>query len=159
MTNIYGNAISGGDLSRQRYGDGFFSRRDNSWIPYLETNYIYNNEIKFEHYYDAEPIDDLEMDLSTNNIGVTIIYSVAADEFTINQNSIVNYVEDIVIFNSDYREVYRKSFDRKITDVENDINQKIEIELPVGDYNLAVKIKDRNSKKLGIYKSGISIEK
>ena len=64
-----------------------------------------------------------------------------------------------MVFNSDYREVYRKSFDRKITDVENDINQKIEIELPVGDYNLAMKIKDSNSKKLGIYKSDISIEK
>ena len=159
MTNIYGNAISGGDLSRQRYGDGFFSRRDNSWIPYLETNFIYNNEIKFEHYYDAEPIEDLEMGFISNNSGITIVYSVAVDEFTANKNSIVNYIEDIIVFNSDFREVYRKSFDRKITDVENDINQKIEIELPFGDYNLAVKIKDSNSKKLGIYKSSFSIEK
>jgi hypothetical protein len=159
MTNIYGNAITGGDLSRQRYGDGFFSRRDNSWIPYFEANYIYKNEIKYEHNYNADAIDDLEMDLKSSDTGITIIYTIPVDEFTENKNGIVNYVDDIVIFNSDFREIFRKSFEREISDMDNDISQKIEIKLPAGDYNFALKINDKNSKKLGIYKSGITVEK
>jgi len=158
ITNIYGNAITGGEISRSRYGGGFHSNW-NFWEPYLTTNFIYNNEMKFEYNYDADPIDDLEIGFISNDSGITIIYSVPVDEFTVNKNNIVNYIEEIVIFNSDFREVFRKSFDRKITDIENDIDQKIEIELPVGDYNLAVKIKDNNSKKLGLYKSNISVEK
>jgi len=156
MTNIYGNAISGGDLSRQRYGDGFFNRRDNSWIPYLQANFIYRNEMKFEYNYDSEPLDDFEMDIRSNKTGITIIYSVPVDEFA--DNNDVSYVENIVVFDNDYREVTRKSFERKTSDLDNDITQKIEIELPAGEYNLAIQLKDNNSKKLGIYKSKFQIE-
>jgi GWxTD domain-containing protein len=156
MTNIYGNAINGGELSQQRYGDNFFGRRSNSWMPHLQANFIYNNEMRFENNYDAEPIDDLEMNLLSNEIGIIIEYSVPADEFA--EDIKVSYNEDIVIFNSDFREVLRKSFNRNISDEQEDITQKIEIELPVGDYNLAVKIKDDNSNKMGIYKSKFQID-
>jgi GWxTD domain-containing protein len=155
MTNIYGNAISGGDLSHHRYGDRFFGRRSSSWMPYLESNFIYNNELKFKYNYNAEPIEDLEMDFISHNKGLTIFYSVPVDEFiAIDKN--IRYVEEIVVFNNDYREVSRKLNNRVITDLEKDINQKIEIELPIGEYSFAIKIKDNNSNKLGIYKSVVN---
>ena len=156
MTNIYGNAISGGDLSRQRYGDDFFSGRDNNWIPYLQANFIYNNEMKFNYNYDAEPIDDLEMEISTNKSRIIITYAVPADEFVANKD--IRFNEDIVVYNSDHREVIRKSFERKISNLDNEIKQIVEIDLPAGEYHLAIKIQDKNSKKLGIYKSTNRVE-
>jgi len=157
MTNIYGNAISGGELSMQRYGNDFFRGRDNSWIPYLQTNFIYKNEMKFVYNYDAEPIEDFKMDITSTESGFTITYTVPSDEFINNQS--IRYSEQIVVNNSDQREVTRKSFDRKITELNDEINQIIEIELPAGDYDLAIKIKDENSKKLGIYKSSFQVDK
>jgi len=156
MTNIYGNAISGGELSMQRYGNDFFRGRDNSWIPYLQTNFIYKNEMKFVYNYDAEPIEDFKIDIISTEAGFAITYTVPSDEFVKNQS--IKYLEHIVVNNSDQREVIRKSFDRKITELNDEINQIIEIDLPAGEYDLAIKIKDENSKKLGIYKSKINIE-
>jgi len=155
MTNIYGNAITGGALSQRSFGGG--DRDWYIWEPYLQANFIYYNEMKYDYNYDAEPIDDLEMDINSNESGVIINYLVPADEFT--ENNDVSYVENIVVFNNDYREVTRKSFERKISDLNNDIAQKIEIELPAGEYHLVIKINDLNSKKLGIYKSEIRVEK
>lgn len=156
MTNIYGNAISGSELSRKKYGNEFFGGMNNSWLPELQANFIYNNEMRYEHDYNANPIEDLEMNINTDSSGLLIEYTVPVDEFS--SNKPINYTEEIVIFNSDEREVVRKSFQRDITDLKNDISQKTEIKLPSGDYKLTVKIQDDNSNKLGIYKSDFRIK-
>jgi len=157
MTNIYGNAISGGDLSRQRHGQNFSRRRDNMSMPYLESNFIYKNEMRFQYHYDAKPINNLKMNISTSDSGMTIKYTVKVNEFSSRKKNI-NYIEEIVVFNNDLREVLRKSYNREITDKSKSIKQKIKLNLPTGDYNFAIKIKDENSNKMGIYKSTFQIE-
>ena len=156
ITNIYGNAITGGELSHSRYGNDIFRRRDDSWIPYLQSEFIYKNEMKYDYNYNAEPIEDLQMEILTSESGITINYSLPSAELTWNKN--ISYLENMVIYNSDQREILRKSFDRIINEKIDEIKQIIEIELPAGEYNIAIKLKDNNSKKLGIYKSLVNVE-
>jgi len=156
ITNIYGNAITGGELSFKRYGNNFFRGRDDSLIPYIQANFIYKNEMKYDYNYNAEPIKNLQMEILTSDSGITITYALPSSEFAKNKN--ISYSEQIVIYNSDQREVFREVFERKITERNDEIKQIIDIDLAAGEYNIAIKLKDDNSKKLGIYKSTMNVD-
>ena len=106
--------------------------------------------MRYQYNYNAEPIEDLEIEVNPEEKGLMIKYEVPANEFK--KDKIILYSEEIVVYNSDEREVWRKSFQREIDRSTKNINQKINIELPKGDYNLAIRIADTNSKKMGIYK-------
>jgi hypothetical protein len=112
--------------------------------------------MRFDFNYNAEPIADLKIDINSDNSGLLIKYSVPADEFK--KMKTINYNEEIVVFNSDEREVLRESFDREIHKTNGNINQQIKLKLLKGEYNLAMKIKDNHSNKMGIYKFNSRIE-
>ncbi len=158
MTNIYGNAITGGTISQRRYGSG--DRGWNIWEPYLQANFIYKNEIKYEYNYDAEPVEDLELEIITNNKNVVITYTVPIDEFFISEDQRVIYNEELVIFDEDYLEIKRLDSEQKIKnspELDDTIIRKIEMELSPGEYTVAIRLKDLNSNKLGIYKSVLTV--
>lgn len=159
MTNIYGNAITGGELSQSRYGNGLYDRW-NVWESYLQANYIYKNEIKYEHNYEAEPVDDLELEITTNNNNIGIIYTLPINEFFISEDQQVIYNEELVIFDEDYQEIKRFNSEQKIEnspELNDTIIRKINTELFPGEYTIALKVKDLNSDKLGIYKTVITV--
>lgn len=161
MTNIYGKAIRPGFLSRKLH-------RNNPM--YVESNYIYNQEFRYHHNYFADPIKDTEFGIEENNNGkVLFSYSVPTKEFVITLKDgkyELEYTETYVIFDEDLREVKRHDKTRLITkDTLNDfkkdklIVQYLNETLSPGDYDLALRIEDKNSDKIGIFRIELNVKK
>jgi len=162
MTNIYGNAISGGQISISRYGGRLYNNWY-SWAHELDANYIYNNEIKYEHAYNADPIEDFELYVLISKSldrNVTIKYNLPASELDLSKNN-AYFDEQFVIFDSDLREVLRSEAKRKVEnlkDTDDIIEKNIAFYLPSGEYLIALKIQYPESNKLGIFKQDFTVE-
>lgn len=180
MTNIYGNAINAGSLTRGLHSNSNFpfdynynyiypmldnDTREyldwNTYNTYLDANFVYHNQMRYEHQYDAEPISGFEMEvLSTESI-LTISYRLPAEEFELksadNTYSLA-YYERYSVLDEDMRQVAFEEQVREVNNLEDEespVEREINCNLPPGLYHIAVYIKDQNSKKLGIFKQTI----
>lgn len=163
MTNIYGNAISPGPMSR------FMHRHD---LKYIEAEFIYNTEFKYEHKYNADPIKKFKLGINKSqedSTGKTVVsYEIPIKEFKMTRNEDkyeVRLLEKCVIFNEDLREVYRqekiKTLSRKTKNELKKlklVRQTIDFNLEPGAYHLVLRLKDLNSKKLGIYRKEFALK-
>lgn len=156
-TNIYGNAIKPGAMSR-------FIHHDFSTV-YVESNFIYNPEFRYHHDYKATPIKNFELAVDKNfqtepgNIRFT--YKTRADEFKITSASnqfALRYLQTYVILNSDLRVIDKNETlvelikaDKNSFKKEKEIIRQLTFKLVPGEYMLALQIKDQASDKLGIY--------
>jgi GWxTD domain-containing protein len=184
MTNIYGNAINAGSMTRAMYKDQEFpyqtnyqvyypwlSNEDqeyldwNTWNTYLDANFVYKNEIRYEHNYGGDPIEDFKMDITRNNDKMLIRYSVPAEEFKLNKienRYRVAYRERITVLDEDMREVYNNDTEREIRDIPDEnfeINRNALLDLKPGVYRVSVRIEDTQSPKIGIYSEDIDLTK
>ena len=82
MTNIYVKSIQAGEMSIRRhnlYGQGSSSilspynsnnekmfKGWNSVDGYIQANFIYKNEMRFEYDYQAEPINNIQLTLESS---------------------------------------------------------------------------------------------
>jgi hypothetical protein len=173
MTNIYGNALFAGPMSQMQYKDfnwpgprpvlSFGSEfSDYNWYnynSYIDANFIYNNEIRYQHDYDAEPIENFALGIE-NSI---LRYQIPAKEFSLEEIDNMyrlKYRERYVIYDEDYREVLSNETERTVEEIRDKdqlITQNIPLDLAPGIYSIAIRITDFNSNGLGIYKKKFEI--
>jgi hypothetical protein len=176
MTNIYGNALFAGPMVQVQYQAysmpaqkpllSFFGSEfgENNWYTYntyLDANFIYNNEIRYQHAYDAEPLEEFELGIADQIIS----YSIPAEEFSLKEKDNIYravFEERYVIYDEDFREVLRNESEKKIdgiSDPEQLIEQTISINLPPGRYKLAIRLTDLQGDKMGIYREEFEISR
>lgn len=160
MTNIYGNAIEGNRISSR------FHRAvgDREWV---EVNYIYANEMDFQLEYDGKAINKFDMKILGRQTSISdnilISYSLGKRELHLENRDggkYCNYLERYIVLDEDFREVVA---DEQIIQVDvnryggGNINQEISLNLPPGNYIIALRIEDSRKKRLGIFRTGIQV--
>jgi hypothetical protein len=180
MTNIFGNAIRAGELSYRNY-DLFNGRRNdfdhlnplsstqrlsqslwNNTNTYVQTNFIFNQEIRYAYDYKADPIDNMEIlfdqDLSREKERIVFRYQLPAEEFELVSQPgglEVRYKEVYCVLDEDLREVTKQEVIRRIGNIPNDdykFEESILLNLPEGKYTLHLRIEDQNAENLGIFR-------
>jgi hypothetical protein len=154
MTNIYGKAIKEGETSRALY-------RNQS--AFVEANFISKEIFLFDFAHEAKPIKNIQLAIKDKpvNEGAVLAYMIPYKELKIKKETnrfSVEYLERIVIFDEDMREVYRnETLQQLAKDKKNEfkkgktINGTIQMPLKPGAYRAALRIEDQQSKKLGIF--------
>jgi hypothetical protein len=180
MTNIFGNAIAAGELSYRLYGT--YDRRINDFDhlnplssakrlsqslwnsinSYVQTNYIFNQEIRYAYDYKADPIDNMELSfdqtLSQGKKRIVFRYQLPVEEFELVSQPgglEVRYKEVYCVLDEDLREVAKQEIIRRIGNIPNDdykFEESILINLPEGKYTLHLRIEDQNAENLGIFR-------
>lgn len=157
MTNIYGNAIAPGPMSRFIHHD--FSS------AYVESDFIFNPEFRYHHDYKATPIKNFELAIDKNHHAETgnirFTYKTRTDEFKITASGnqfALRYLQTHVILDSDLRVIDKNETlvemikaDKNSFKKDKEIIRQLTFKLQPGEYMLAVQIKDQASDKLGIY--------
>ncbi|MCB0281327.1 MAG: GWxTD domain-containing protein [Calditrichaeota bacterium] len=153
MTNIYGNAITAGPYSIETYGEN---------IARVNFDYIFNNEFRYIHNYDREPIEDARMDIRVNpnnHSEIIVLYSLPFEEFEFNENDQIQYKQTYIVFNEDMSAVQQLATVETIRYRGNDtFTREIKLLLAPGAYRFALRIEDLNSDKLGIYSQNFSVK-
>jgi len=148
MTNIYGNALFAGPMSQMQYksyimpaprqvlsffGSDFGEYNWYNYNSYIDANYIYKNEMRYQHKYDAEPIEDFALALGNK----VLRYQIPAGEFTldkIGETYSLKYNERFVIYNEDYREILSNETERIVEGI-RDKDQLIVQNIPLNLYH------------------------
>lgn len=176
MTNIYGNAINAGSITRGMHSNQNFPydynynyvypflNKDqqeyvdwNTYNTYLDANFVYKNEMRYFHDYDADPLSDFEMEVFSSDSTLLIQYRFPVDELELVETGDtfeLIYTERYSILDEDLREVASGATDKRISGITDDnmvIHEEIKLNLVPGNYKISIHIRDHNSKKLGIY--------
>ena len=176
MTNIYGNAINAGSVTRGMHSNQNFpydynynyvypflnnSQQEyldwNTYNTYLDANFVYKNEMRYFHDYDADPLSDFEMEVFNSDSTLLIQYRFPVDELELVETGDtfeLIYTERYSILDEDLREVASGATDKHISGITDDnkvIHEEIKINLRPGIYKISIHIRDHNSKKLGIF--------
>jgi GWxTD domain-containing protein len=184
MTNIYGNAINAGSMTRTMHKEsGFPYPSDyqvyypwmsneqqeyldwNTWNTYLDANFVYKNEIRYEHNYGAEPIEDFKLDVAPAGDNLILRYSVPAEEFSLKKNGDryqVLYREKVTALDEDLQEIFSNEIERDIRDIPDEdfeIIQQVTIPVKHSISRISIRIEDVQSQKLGIYSQEIDFTK
>jgi hypothetical protein len=185
MTNIYGKAIQAGEMSLRRhnlYGQSrpsilspYNSNNNkmfegwNSVDAYIQANFIYKNEMRFEYDYQAEPINNIKITLESSSGTMTgnliYHYQIPAGEFELlsaNDGHKIRFKEVYCVLDQELREVTRNEVVRNISKIPDDeyvIKETIVLNLPVGKYKLFLRLEDQNAKRLGIFSEEFLVEK
>lgn len=163
LTNIYGNAISPGPMSRNMYRDR---------MSYVEANFISNPEFRYQHDYKADAVKDFALQIKVQPEGkasaVQITYKMPLKELNItryNGQQSVQFLEQYVIYDEDLREILRqekvKTLDAAALSNLKDgktIEQIITLNTAPGDYLFALRIQDPAAKKLAIFVERFSVK-
>lgn len=185
VTNIYGNAIHAGEISIRMYsvyGDRFDSFRHlnplssrahmkaSSWTnasSYLQANFIYNNEMRYEFDYEANPIKGMQIEIAKmfdqDKGKVTFKYKLPVDQFTLlkaNTGLEARYKEVYCVLDEDMREVIKNEMIRRIGNIPDEeftLEENILVNLPSGNYTLYLRIEDQNGSNLGIYSQNFEV--
>jgi len=158
MTNIFGNAIKPGRMSKQIH---------NSSPYYVETYFVYHPEIRYNYDYEgADEIKDVRISLNHGNKSesgwlVNVDYQIPRKEIKFISDSgvykgkikrrYVIYDEDLKLIQVKEATVsigpYSKSEYKNMKYIEGGFSFSIQ----VGVYQIALRIEDQFSNRLGIY--------
>jgi GWxTD domain-containing protein len=164
ITNIFGNAIDPGPLSKITY----------KWsIGQFESDVVYKNDFKFNVYNNVHPMKNLKLNIdvlpsdSTLKV-ISISYLLSGNELKFKQidgKFHATYHYSYVVLDEDFNEVLAGENDQTIiTEKENDTKAKdnfkneIELHLNSGYYTLALRIQDINSDRLGIFLQDLNVQ-
>jgi len=154
ITNIYGKAIKEGEMSRA------FHRNQSAFV---EANFISKEIFLFDFIHMAKPMKNIQLSIKDKpeHAGAVLAYMIPYKELKIKKvknRFSVEYLERIVIFDEDMREVYRNETLQKLAKNKKKefrkgktINGIILMPLKPGEYRAALRIEDQQSKKLGIF--------
>lgn len=185
MTNIYGKAIQAGEMSVRRYN--LYSPRQNSdpetslfptqryfgnWNSldsFMQANFLFNNEMRYDYDYQANPIGNvtlsLEKQISGERESLVYHYKIPAGEFEMIRNGQVfkvRFREVFCVLDQEWREVARHDLIRNIDKIPDDayqITEKIQFDLPAGKYIFYLRLEDLNEKNLGIFSQQFEVTK
>jgi GWxTD domain-containing protein len=183
MTNIYGNAINAGSTTRSMHQDQNFPYQYNynyvypyltqeqqeyidwnTYNTYLDANFVYKNEMRYFHNYDAEPLSDFEMEINRDDKLLVVRYRFPVDELELmngDNGYYVLFTERFSILNEDMREVASGANEKRVDGIVDDnviLQEEIKTELQAGSYKISVHIRDINSKKMGIYSKNFTVK-
>jgi hypothetical protein len=186
MTNIYGNAIGAGELTfkvHENFNMPYRSGSQGSMLlesnesvhirntinTFLQAQFVYKNEIRYEHDYQAEPIEDLKIlvdnELSKKEEKLVLRFRFPVDELElekVNGAYRLRFLIRYAVFDLDLREVQNsdKIIERDdIPDDDQELEEMIRIDLPPGQYKVHFRIEDLKSNNLGIYSQEFAISK
>ncbi len=163
QTNIYGEAIFPGSMSQRihRYN-----------LARINLEYIFNPQFRYEYDYHAEPLKKFKCGIFKNNAdssgNITLTYEFPIQELKIIQEKgayKISYIEQVVVFNDDMREITRKEMTHSRTGNSSDQIKKekliindVKFSVAPGEYMFAIRIADENSAKLGIYRKNFIVK-
>ncbi len=164
MTNVYGNAIYHGPMSRFIYRD--FPMR-------VDAEFIFNPEFRYHYNYKANPIKGFKIEIEESRFHsdrtISFNYFLKTNELKIFENKnryLIKYLIEYVVYDEDMREVKRNSqlieFEKpnqRAFKKEKHIKGNITLNLEPGEYMLTLRIEDQNSDKLGIYVEDFLVKK
>ena len=152
-TNIYADAIRPGEMTSKTLT-----------IEHVNANFIFKQEFRYEHDYKMKPLKKAECSVETNThpaeANVHIHYSAPKKEFKPvkkDNANVIEYLERIVIFDEDMREVLRHETTKTIPYA--DMNETINLSIQPGRYIAALRIEDQHSNKLAIFKEPFVVTK
>jgi hypothetical protein len=179
MTNIFGNAIAAGELSYRLYDNiggpknsfdhlnPLSSARQlneslwNTINSFVMTNFIFNQEIRYIHDYNANLIEDIKLFYNRadgkGKSNIVFRYQLPVEEFELISQPTgleVRYKEVYCVLDEDLREVVKQEMVRKIGNIPDDdhkLEESILLNLPEGKYTLHLRIEDQNAENLGIF--------
>jgi hypothetical protein len=184
MTNIYGNAIGAGELTFKKHENFNMPYKSGSQVSmlsdndasvhiqnmintFLQAQFIFKNEIRYEHDYQAEPIDDFELEvdrkLSMKEEKLVLRIRIPVNELELEKADGAYHLKFLVryvVLDQDLRSVQEseKIIERDdITDDDQKLEEVIKINLPPGQYKVHLRIEDLKSNNLGIYSQEITI--
>lgn len=184
MTNIYGNALGAGEMTFKMHenfnmpyrsgsqGSMLFESDESVHIrntinTFLQAQFIFKNEIRYEHDYQAEPIDDFKLevdkDLSKMEEKLVLRFRVPVNELELEKVDGAYHLKFLVryvVLDQDLREVQEseKIIERDdIPDGDQELEEIIKIDLAPGHYKVHLRIEDLKSNNLGIYSQEIAI--
>ncbi len=156
MTNIYGNAIEPGPLSISNHGDRIF---------WFESTYEYGKDYIYKHNYGANPLDDVEVNIFSdpveNDSTLLITYTFPAKQLSSPFFSKkATFTESWIVLDEDMKPYRQDEIIREINKKEiNEITGKITLNVPPGNYLIALRLKDNHSDKLGIFIETMEVSK
>jgi hypothetical protein len=187
MTNIYGKAILPGEMSMRRYQ--LYGQRGqtypdppplssvtqqnfgiwNSLESFMQANFIFKNEMRYEHDYQANPIRHIKLSLEKQaegeKEGLVYHYRIPAGEFKMIPKSgafEVRFREIYCILDEELHEVARHDLIRNINKIPDDnylLEEKIRFNLPAGKYTFYLHLEDLNEKNLGVFSQQFEVSK
>jgi GWxTD domain-containing protein len=185
MTNIYGNAIAAGTMTQQmqpnfqnynpyNYTSPLYQMFDEdntihrNWNTYLDQNYIYNPEIRYEHDYASKILKGFQMTSrirpGDDSLEILLNYSIPQKEFNLDDQEMEiplsrTYRECIIILDEDLCTIKKEQVDRTLpsgngedTSVYQEVSIRIGKEQPeLQTYTFYISIYDSLNNKQGIY--------
>jgi len=179
MTNIYGKAIYAGEMSTRRYNlygrtenafdemnpvsssTQYFFGRWNSLDSFMQANFIFKNEMRYEHDYKAHPIKQLQLSLkkqtSAERDNIVYQYTIPAGEFKMLEQKDayrIKFREVFCVLDEELREVARHDIVRNVDNIPDKkymLSENISFHLPAGKYTFYLRLEDQNEKNLGVF--------
>ncbi|MBN2008617.1 GWxTD domain-containing protein [candidate division KSB1 bacterium] len=164
MTNIFGNAIKPGPLSRITY----------KWsIGQFDSDIAFKKEFRYNVYQSVHPMKNFKLSIDIPESDSTlkdvhISYLVSGDELKFNKidgKYRAKYLQRYTVLNEDLNEVTSGEKEYVlITDSKSDTKGKhnfksdIDLQLSPGYYTLAIRIEDVNSDRLGIFLQDLNVQ-
>jgi len=164
VTNIFGNGIEPGPLCNIMYAGN---------PAFIDANFIFRPEFMFDPYKGYDPLKSFKVNLtatknSTNTVDVEVKYSFSGNELkTENMNNQFQAIfeQSYLIYNEDFKEILSNQEEIILTaQTKKEINRQKDftitcsLNIPPGYYTLALRIKDKNSSKLGIFLKEFNIK-
>lgn len=156
MTNIYGEAIHPGPQSQIIH---------NFHPEYVDANFIFHQEFRYHHDYESKPFKHFKLSIGNDYYDkegiASFDYTIPTKEFKLTREKgqySVRYLERVVVFDEDMREVYHNETTKEMTEKNKNafkkeklIKETITLNLNPGQYMIALRIEDHHSDRLGIY--------
>ncbi|MBD3290660.1 GWxTD domain-containing protein [candidate division KSB1 bacterium] len=164
VTNIYGNAIEAGPVSKRLY---------QNYESYIDAEYIYKSDFKFEPFNDIEPVKHFDLELfvenhQNNNRTMNATYEISGKEFHFrNTGGFFQAAirQNYAVYDEDLNEVSHGTKDVQLTassekEAKEKLRRKINFtfEAPAGYYTFSIRLQDLNSRRLGIFMKEFQIE-
>jgi len=164
VTNIFGNGIQPGPMNKIMHH--WASSR-------IQSEFIYKPEFKFDVFRNYEPLKHFKLSYQINKIEqesklINVSYVLSGDELKFKKMKDqykAQFEQSYVVYNEDLKEVTGNIESKELIAQTKDETEKTDnftvnfgVNLSAGNYTLALRIKDLNSNKLGIFLKEIHID-
>lgn len=159
VTNIFGRAIFLNPRMGKRVGPFVFDKK-------ASYDLIYTPKFVFNYKPREKTIKKFTVKVNSQISGALLEYQMPASEFVFREGKeefFIEYLQTYVVFNHEFVKIITTEQPKHVTAPskavlkKTRISQVIKLELPAGDYFIALQIYDEKSNKIAIHKQKITI--
>jgi len=127
---------------------------------------IYSPRFVFDYKHRGKTIKNFKFSVNSGVPGLLLEYQMPASEFVLREGNgehYVDYLQTVVVYNHDFNRIMTTEQPKHITGTNKAalkktlISQVIKLELPAGQYYLAMQILDKESNKIAVHKQPLTI--